>query len=374
MELKNIDKFETNEIKGNINTISNSKILFILLWPCVILGKIIKFSIMGFGSYHPTADILLSIMSGNYYLGTDNTFSKFAMLYKYTNILNLNTYIQYEIVLTILFNVLLFVFIYKNQIKINKLNFLSVVFIMLSIILLNVYVFSLCKEPWIFICFLAIYLVVKYISKNWLKILGLGSILFFMIYFMKIYYVLIVLFGFFIYFLYKIFKTNKNFIKFFIVLFACTVLYLIILITLKNFSIEYYDKMLSSATEEYELANSVIKPLLPGTDIFSLGINYFVKVLRLLFPIELVFNNFKYIPYVIFQIFLSIYIIIISFRFNGLDIKKQIMCCIFIGFILTSATFEPDYGSWLRHELSCFPVFTFIIIDEKLSFYRRRTA
>lgn len=98
-------------------------------------------------------------------------------------------------------------------------------------------------------------------------------------------------------------------------------------------------------------AVTIINDILKYDTMLFLYINYFINTARLLFPIELLVKNIKYLPYVIFQIWFTKNLYIWR-------LKKNYKLYLLFSFIIVSGLFEPDYGSFLRHTV---PYFIFII-------------
>lgn len=99
-------------------------------------------------------------------------------------------------------------------------------------------------------------------------------------------------------------------------------------------------------------AKTIILNILQGKSIALYYINYLINFFRLLFPIELILKSIKYIPYIVFQIWLSLKLW--SWKKN---IKHEYVMLLY-SYILVSTIFEPDFGSFLRHTI---PYFIFII-------------
>ena len=99
-------------------------------------------------------------------------------------------------------------------------------------------------------------------------------------------------------------------------------------------------------------AKTIILYILQGKSIALYYINYLINFFRLLFPIELILKSIKYIPYIVFQIWLSLKLW--SWKKN---IKHEYVMLLY-SYILVSTIFEPDFGSFLRHTI---PYFIFII-------------
>lgn len=84
-------------------------------------------------------------------------------------------------------------------------------------------------------------------------------------------------------------------------------------------------------------------------NILSVTTEYAVVILRLLFPFELVSNGPKYWLYIIYQLCMTAFLLrnLRNYRYNTLT--QNVALIIFLGYVFASATFEVDFGSWVRH-------------------------
>lgn len=104
-------------------------------------------------------------------------------------------------------------------------------------------------------------------------------------------------------------------------------------------------------------AKTIILNIFQGESIVMYYMSYLINFFRLLFPIELLFKNINYIPYVIFQVCFSLKL------WNWKTILKNEYVILLYSYILVSVIFEPDFGSFLRHTI---PYFIFILyLEEK---------
>ena len=114
-------------------------------------------------------------------------------------------------------------------------------------------------------------------------------------------------------------------------------------------------------------AATLISNLYPGNTLISALINYPINAARMLIPVELLFKGLNYLPFVVFQLLVTVYLIYCTrlvFSHFVLDNSYLIIYTIFISFILTSFFFEPDFGSWVRHEIASFPVFQYLFFSK----------
>lgn len=127
------------------------------------------------------------------------------------------------------------------------------------------------------------------------------------------------------------------------------VLFLIVGVVISLMIPDYIEKILVEIREYVnrdregsEYAKSIINSLIKRNGVWYAYLNYTLNTLRLLFPIELLFRNIKYLPYIVFQLW---------FTKKLWNWKKRLdeKVILLYSFILVSGIFEPDFGSFLRH-------------------------
>lgn len=93
-------------------------------------------------------------------------------------------------------------------------------------------------------------------------------------------------------------------------------------------------------------------------------INYFFNAFRMMLPIELLFKGVQYLPFLIFQIAVTIYVVHLFGNVSELDDEQSLLgLSIYLGYFLASAIFEPDFGSWTRHEAAAFPILHMLVMS-----------
>lgn len=91
-------------------------------------------------------------------------------------------------------------------------------------------------------------------------------------------------------------------------------------------------------------------------------VNYGIAAVRMLFPFELIFKGIHYLPFIALQLFwdaLLLHQIIgtIQCRKNGTsDFVQTRLMSIMVSWYLVSFLFEPDFGSFVRHQSAAFPI------------------
>lgn len=350
----------------------NMNIIYVLFPFIIILSKIVRYTLMknvlvDFGIGHNWLFFINSNMSADEILSysiASGANGVSILIYRMINFFNLDNYVHFEIYISIIFNILLFFLIFSGRKK--YLSFFDFIFIIVSIAVLNLFDFTLAKEPIQMLFFYLMYFVleIKYESKH-KKIFYISLILLLASFTFRIYYLLILAYTLITYFFFDKFLKNKKVIKKkYILAFVLSIgmIYFIILTVLKNFSYDNYLELLRVRTREAD-AVTQIDNIFDSSNLILFSVNYILMFVRMLFPIELVTLGPKYIMYILYQIMITIYV----FK-NILNLKKNrdsinIAIYLFVGFLFGSATFEPDFGSWIRHEAVLFPIFYFIIKD-----------
>ena len=106
-----------------------------------------------------------------------------------------------------------------------------------------------------------------------------------------------------------------------------------------------------------ESGASTIYIIFKSTQPILFSLDYLLVVLRMLVPLELILMGPKYAIFAIYQILIT-YILIKTIRqYNSITSSRRIAVAIYLAFLLGSATFEPDFGSWVRHEAVLFPIY-----------------
>lgn len=118
-----------------------------------------------------------------------------------------------------------------------------------------------------------------------------------------------------------------------------------------------------------EQAKTMFLNILDNTNgsVFLYLVNYAISAVRLLFPVELLFKGVQYIPYFIGQIFWTTAL--------AAAVKKAIrkeqptnrtqkrLLTIAISWYLVTFLYEPDFGSYIRHQTALYPVIFPLLLE-----------
>lgn len=253
-----------------------------------------------------------------------NEYGKSYMLtMKFFSLLRFSTLREYNIFLYSIFFIFFIIYFWKNYSK----NLFFIIFDALFIILSAIYLIRPGKE---ILQFLLIMICCKYPQKSYL-LLFLGGILF------RKYLLIQGLF----FFILKKIRISKY--KKYLIILSLIIFLLSSIVFSKQICEILNVRMITNKSRQGSIyAVTIINNILPFNGITFSYINYLINTIRLLFPIELIFKGYKYLSYVVFQLWFTKKLW--SWKYNLND--KVILL---YSFILVSGIFEPDFGSFLRH-------------------------
>ena len=274
---------------------------------------------------------------------------------------------QWSVFYGFLGSIILYVFI-RNWIS-NKYNKYEYAYFFSSIFLLNIYVFNLSKDIIIFL-FVGIisYIIQKNKINSNIKFVLISFILLLISLCFKKYYLLILCFFWFFYFIYHFINGKNYFLYFWKGITLCLILVFLFLLGIKLFLPSIYNELVTVRTSVNlsrigsEDAQTIILSIFSENQnlIFDF-LNIFISLILLLFPINLVFTfNPLYIAFFLYQILSEFIVIKYCKRFFNTSIgyknirkyANSFYFSLLLAFWVVSSTFEPDFGSFLRHEIS----------------------
>ena len=301
----------------------------------------------------------------------DNTISFFQMLN-----LGFTTYQTWEVYLTILYNILIFIcvrhFFQRNPYAGWKENF----FVYLNVAILNIFCLNLAKEPYQMVFFFLMALAISIPKTYNQKCISLLIALVITVLYSRKYFGLVLMYFLILNFLIdKLFKNGGNirlndkkgkrklYGKLLLLVLLFGVLHFFFMSYLQTDNEDTYNEMVYANSRDWTPAASEITPLFPNSNPALLAVDYFIKIFRLMIPIELLFKlKVTYLFLLVYQGFLLQFLIrTFRFRDKKRNPTRTIAMYLYIAFLLCSATFEPDYGSWIRHQGVAFPIILLLI-------------
>ena len=279
-----------------------------------------------------------------------------AYLFHLIDFFHLQTYEAWEIYTSILSNAIVLVFMLKLK---RKIRIYQWVIVAATIAVLNIFSFCLAKDPIQMLYFMAIALILLtdwgYVQKS----LAIYGCLYISMVTFRTYYALILVFIMAAQVVLEGLKRLEGGLSRFLLFVGCMTLFGgIFLAIVYNVLPENYQDIYAARvlTRSIETANSGMKNWIDTESVFTFTLNWIVVVLRLWFPLELMPMGPKYWIYVIYQLMMTLLMFRTLAHLRENKQSVNLALCVYLGFSLGSGLFEPDYGSWIRHEAVCFAV------------------
>ena len=138
-----------------------------------------------------------------------------------------------------------------------------------------------------------------------------------------------------------------------------SIIYFLMLNFIKIIDLKSYNELIRVRTR-VGIANTQMINIFKSTNLILFTLDYLIMIIRMLFPLELIPMGIKYWPYVGYQILISYFVLKNIKNIKENKKTQNFALYTYIAFLLGSATFEPDFGSWVRHEVAIFPILIII--------------
>ena len=347
-----------NAMKKSGQVYIDIDIILIAFIPLVLLGKLVRFTLMkeslvveGIGHH------FLRVIVNHQYVDEEGPGRILSELVLFFSRFGARTYLQQELIFTLLWNILLFMLLLNVR---RYLTIGQAAFLVCSIMVLNIFAFTLAKEPIQMLYFLLVYEILcrPRLSVKKKYVLSVLAIIFASITF-RAYYIMIAIYmaGSMV-LMNAVIKKKMNILAMSLIflLMAGTV-YFIILNAARLAGLPEYDELVRVRSQARGFGVTVIAPSFRTDNLFYLSVNYVLVMIRMLFPVELIRLGVKYFPYVFYKLLITVVFLSHLSHFKTNSQIMNLSLTVYIGFLCCSVAFEPDFGSWVRHESVVFPVF-----------------
>lgn len=355
--------------------------------PLIIISKIVRWTILK----PQLVDTSIGwYMVKNIYQDKTSSFSingnateNSIILFDFINIFNIRSYIGWEIFFTIILNIPVF-FMIKEYYRTHPLTkWRENLFIYMNVAILNIFCFNMAKEPYQMLFFILMYYCIMLRNTTYMKkcFLIIGVLLLCTFLARRYYALVIMFFVFLVFTVGYLFKknarkklTNKQLTVYItLMLLAICGLHYLFMAFMGGKDPETYLELIRVNNRVGSLASSEITPIFNANGGPLFTAEYFIKIFRLLFPVELLLKGkITYIFLIVNQLLLVTFMIR---AFKGMGGKgnstrltqtssvstRNIALFTYIAFLLCSAAFEPDFGSWVRHQGVTFPIILLIL-------------
>lgn len=330
------------------------------------LGKIIEELFLPENYFYDSNRINLMVENPHSkYAWNTGSYKVAADFFRKINIFNFTERIQWSIFLGIVLTIIA-VMMFK---KCEGLDTRQIVFGSMCVALCNIYVFNISKDALQFGIFILIFIVVS-IKKIpiWIKAVVAGLLLYWESNVYKNYYIIMAFFFMVIFIAFSIIRVKKKRLRWFQYLIVVVGLYAMVYVFLFSarslFPSDYQDIMEAREYSSHQGQTTVIQePFEHNGNLNLFFADYMIDSVRMMFPFELVQIGAFYVPFFAFQVFLLFYLIRGIKYMDELDDKSFIGMCIFLAYFLGSVLFEPDFGSFVRHEAATLPVIILMVFN-----------
>lgn len=282
---------------------------------------------------------------------------------------------------------LLTLVVFFMVLRLPELDMVQTIFLLACVGLLNIYVFNIGKDAIQFLFFMAVYLVLLMpIKSSAVKIVCAAIILYFESKVFRSYYVLIAALVLAIYCILAVFRRNHRLPPAVKIIITTVTMYLLVCVMMVVASVAMHseyeqimgirDYSLSSREGDVDSV-TIIKNWVGGDNSTNLPLfllNYLINAVRMMIPFELAIKGVQYLPFFCFQVAVTVYLAHLFGKLDEIEDETQFLAIsIFLGYVLASALFEPDFGSWVRHEAATFPVLHLLVFsrNQQLSQWKR---
>ena len=298
-----------------------------------------------YDSYH-----ILAVMNGS--TNADGGYIFAANFFTKINIFKFTTLQQWSYCLSAIFSVLLVIVLMKYR----EFDLKQFIFIYASVGLLNIYVFNLSKDIIQFLLFFIIYLILSTKIGNIKKLILSSLVLIYEAMSFRVYYYIMAILMVTIYLIYVAFIKNRKLNKQTVIkiILVAVIAFFMEVYVIQKISVDNYTSIIMARydvnqyrEDSLDAATIINDPFGKNTSYSVFVSNYLVNALRLMIPVELLFKSIKYLPFVLYQLFVTYNIFKMGTRIN----KRSILWLISVlSFMMVSIIFEPDFGSFIRHE------------------------
>lgn len=246
--------------------------------------------------------------------------------------------------------------------------------------ILNIYVFGITKEGIQILFFFLIYIVISLPIKNTLiKLVGCAAVYYWESNIFRSYYIIMAALTVFMYFIFIWLRSREKIRRKHIILFvmACFIAVFLFLFLSQYISYDDYIQALNArdgTTATAEGANSsIINPIEVNSNLGNFMVDYVINAFRMMVPIELLVKSPVYAPFVVYQVFVMYYFFRTVKKLKKLDLKMIVTISCFSAYFLGSVIFEPDFGSWVRHEAATFPILQLLAFQSNIHEQEKET-
>lgn len=337
---------------------SNRDTTLILMPIVAIIGKLIQFFILPDKYFYDSSRMQSMMNKDGKMQAWGDAYETVVDIFSKINYFGFTKIEQWSIELGIVFTILLMIIISR----VKEMSLMESIYTLMATGLLNIYVFVLAKEPIQMFFFMCIMVIVFLPIKNpVIKLLGGSLIYYWESNTFREYYIMMAVMSLVLFFIFYILKKMKK-IRLIHVLIVVVFCYAVMFafVYASQFAMPEEYKTVMTVRDEYanQDANTTIANIWPVEGNYGLFMaNYVICSVRMMIPVELIVKSPVYFPCFIYQIWILVYWIKGLKNLKRLNNDVLLALTFFTAYLFGSFVFEPDFGSWVRHEAATFPLF-----------------
>ena len=345
----------------------NRDMALFLIVPTAIVAKLIMHLFLPDKYFFDSWRMLDMLNNGNKAKSAWSGYKQTVNIHNSFNIFKFSTLMEFSIFYGIIMTIIVIIIVSR----VKEMDRMQVLYTLMATGILNIYVFTINKEMIQILYFLVIYIVITLpIKNNIIKLIGSAGVFYYESISFRSYYIIMAALtvGLYCIFSWLRKRTIKK-IHIVITIIACFAMVFVFFSASQYISPRDYNKALDTrdgTTKTIDnngsggATTAIRNPITVNGKLGVFMFDYVVNTVRMLVPVELVIKSPSYFPFFIYQILILIYIFKTLKNISKIDKKIVVALSCFIAYVLGSAVFEPDFGSWARHESTTFPVMQLI--------------
>ncbi len=337
-----------------------NNILLLLVYPLSVVAKIFQFLVLP-DKYFYDSTAILNLMNNSFleYTVGDSSYVFTANFFRIINLFGFSSLFEWAMFISFFANIYIIYYFKRNRVK----NYFELIVACCFLFLLNIYVFNISKDILQFMFFIAIFNTIK--SDRipvWAKHILVVFLFVLESIFFRSYYILTAVF-------YVCAAIGLPYLRrmekkgLLVTFLSIGIVIYLFLLASSVIVPEQYSELINvrNVLNLYRVgsadASTLILNLINDNGSLLIYIlNYFINAFRMMLPFELLTKGFLQIAFMLFQ-FICTFVFFkklkLYYAFN--DFGKAAIN-VMIAYFLTAFVFEPDFGSFVRHETTTFAV------------------
>lgn len=228
-------------------------------------------------------------------------------------------------------------------------------------VLLPFFVLTTSKDMLQYLIFFLVALALMYLPNEWSRILAAAALLVPVVLLFRSYYVLLLGLSLLLFVLTRIYRAQRGVKRRTLLISAVLLAAVAGLFLLRTLLPAATDRLftvrsMTNYAAGHDMAgDKIINDLLPlDRSVPGFLVNYITAAVRLLLPLELLASPGD-APFVVFELLL-VGLLLAGFLQARRSGEKTAVYALIGAFFLMSFFFEPDFGSWFRHQAAAFPI------------------